>query len=1127
MRSTTRRSSKERSTVRRWFKPRFEALESRHLLSGSPLPFDDSGLAPAGLQAVCALPNLPVFNVHNYGAIGDGTSDDTVAIRTALSAAEAAGGGIIYLPAGTYAVDPQASDPVAWGPIFTITASNIVFIGDGAGSTHLAGYVEGLKDPVTNWFVTGDSYAKIGRFSMFSINSSASQAPIANVQFRSLDINGDAPYTGNAQVGGDPTTGDGWDLSHKAIRMDGAHQISGVLVFNCNVENWRGEEIYAGGNLIGTLDVINCHVWGSNASAVSCSANLLLNHVTIGGSSPGNDVYNGIENFDFPTQGTTIQDSTIMCSADPALRHGIGLSFEGEIGSSFSVTNSTFANNHFGILFQDTAHGALVDGSTFTNNGNAMMTSILGLYSGVPLGFSDFTISNNTFNGTGAAFLPQNYGTSSTKNFPNLVLNHNTVTNGVLLDGGFGGGLGQWPGFLVENNTLGTGASDINEYDQGYNVGLWTGTIRPAFGTNAFYRSGNVFNDYSGQAAITIHFQSDLTVLNDNTTVGSLGVTIDPSTLAGYPIGFTTTIYRWSKTNWVLKADPTWNTFSTDLPVGPTGVTIRVNGQGRFEANGITSTSMTSSVNPSVVGQSLTFTAVVSDNTSNVATPTGTVVFAEDTTILGSATLDPTGRATFATSVLEVGTHAITATYGGDTNYLASAGQLTQSVNPAIVNNSIAPRIQAVYLSSAAWNSTLLTYLQANGIGSAQLGYQLLGGANQLAPLPWSNVSTLSVVFSEDVRINRASIGLSMIDPHNAMESLVLSLAFAIAPFSYNSASHTAQWTLSSPLIAHEYLLTVPSTAATNSLGLTLDGEWINATGSSPGSQFPSGDGVAGGDFNFRFNVLPGDVDQNGTVTVADLNLVRGRMFNSASAGSYSPFADLDGNGTVSGLDGAIVRHNLSTSLAMSNPSPSPMMSGSGVSSGSALAGDASLAGDQSIVGTLSAPQTPTADSAISQVTSRVDQSPPVSEAGARAEQVSSPTINPGSVNNSAPRLPSAAMVVIHVPVATWPTSSLDGPSAGTSQLSTPATGQFSTAERDDSVEFGLAEPSNIPQNAGAPSDQRRSLALGADCIGLAPGGDAMAMPSVSLPTTPLASGLDTQLLDSVFADLERDPLFG
>jgi hypothetical protein len=45
------------------------------------------------------------FNAKAYGAVGDGTTDDTAAVQAAWTAA-AAVGGVTYLPAGTYAVDP-------------------------------------------------------------------------------------------------------------------------------------------------------------------------------------------------------------------------------------------------------------------------------------------------------------------------------------------------------------------------------------------------------------------------------------------------------------------------------------------------------------------------------------------------------------------------------------------------------------------------------------------------------------------------------------------------------------------------------------------------------------------------------------------------------------------------------------------------------------------------------------------------------------------------------------------------------------------------------------------------------------------------------------------------------------
>jgi hypothetical protein len=45
-----------------------------------------------------------VFNVKDpaYSAVGDGVPDDTAAIQAALTACNAAGGGKVYWPAGTY-----------------------------------------------------------------------------------------------------------------------------------------------------------------------------------------------------------------------------------------------------------------------------------------------------------------------------------------------------------------------------------------------------------------------------------------------------------------------------------------------------------------------------------------------------------------------------------------------------------------------------------------------------------------------------------------------------------------------------------------------------------------------------------------------------------------------------------------------------------------------------------------------------------------------------------------------------------------------------------------------------------------------------------------------------------------
>ncbi|NGP44763.1 hypothetical protein G4V62_07255 [Bacillaceae bacterium SIJ1] len=48
-------------------------------------------------------PNL--YNVKDYGALGDGVTDDTASFQSALNQAAAAGGGTVYVPAGRYKID--------------------------------------------------------------------------------------------------------------------------------------------------------------------------------------------------------------------------------------------------------------------------------------------------------------------------------------------------------------------------------------------------------------------------------------------------------------------------------------------------------------------------------------------------------------------------------------------------------------------------------------------------------------------------------------------------------------------------------------------------------------------------------------------------------------------------------------------------------------------------------------------------------------------------------------------------------------------------------------------------------------------------------------------------------------
>ncbi len=89
----------------------------------------------------------------------------------------------------------------------------------------------------------------------------------------------------------------------------------------------------------------------------------------------------------------------------------------------------------------------------------------------------------------------------------------------------------------------------------------------------------------------------------------------------------------------------------------------------------VTTMALSSSTNPSPLGQDVTFTAVVS---SPLVTPTGTVTFKSGSTVLGTVALAG-GAASVTTNALTAGNHLIAATLSSS-NFALSSASLTQQV---------------------------------------------------------------------------------------------------------------------------------------------------------------------------------------------------------------------------------------------------------------------------------------------------------------------------------------------------------------------------------------------------------------------------------------------------------------
>ena len=132
---------------------------------------------------------------------------------------------------------------------------------------------------------------------------------------------------------------------------------------------------------------------------------------------------------------------------------------------------------------------------------------------------------------------------------------------------------------------------------------------------------------------------------------------------------------------------PIQNAFQSAFGGGDSDAFIAKFGVGQVQVTpSADTTTVSSSPSSSTIGQMVTFTATVTPTTGSTGTPTGTVTFEDGTTVLGSAPLD-NGTATFSIATLAVGSHTITADYGGDTNFATSSGTTIRGGHPGRVDH--------------------------------------------------------------------------------------------------------------------------------------------------------------------------------------------------------------------------------------------------------------------------------------------------------------------------------------------------------------------------------------------------------------------------------------------------------
>jgi Bacterial Ig-like domain (group 3)/FG-GAP-like repeat len=197
-------------------------------------------------------------------------------------------------------------------------------------------------------------------------------------------------------------------------------------------------------------------------------------------------------------------------------------------------------------------------------------------------------------------------------------------------------------------------------------------------------------------------------------------------------------------TTWVGTADVNGDGNLDVLAVSPNAgavdgqVSVLINNTGGLTA---TSTTLMSSLNPSLARQPVTFTATV--NSAAGPPPNGEVItFTSGSALIGKAPLSG-GSTSLTTSSLPVGGLAISAIYDGDSRFRGSSFQLRQVVNAYATSTALVSSLNpSTYGQKVTWTATVTNSGSLPPTGKVNLNWG--GYSIGTAALNASGVATLT-----------------------------------------------------------------------------------------------------------------------------------------------------------------------------------------------------------------------------------------------------------------------------------------------------------------------------------------------------------------------------------------------
>jgi hypothetical protein len=312
-------------------------------------------------------------------------------------------------------------------------------------------------------------------------------------------------------------------------------------------------------------------------------------------------------------------------------------------------------------------------------------------------------------------------------------------------------------------------------------AGLLSGTPTAA-GSYPFTITATDSTGTTGSQAYTV------TVNQDSTTTANVSSSLNPSTYgqsvtftttvtanppgAGTPTGTVTFLDNGTAIGTDALSGGSASFTTTTLPAGPHSISASYCGDANFEPSSGAAqgqpvdqastnlAAVSSSASPSVFGQSILLTTTVTVVAPGAGTPTGTITFLDGSDPIGTAQLSG-GSASLAIASLTIGDHSITASYGGDSNFIGSSSSaVTQTVNLDDTTTALAASLNpAPFPETVTFTATVTANSPGSGNPTGTVTFLVDGNMEPPVPLNSSSEATLPVALPIGFHTIDASCG--------------------------------------------------------------------------------------------------------------------------------------------------------------------------------------------------------------------------------------------------------------------------------------------------------------------------------------------------------------------------------